>query len=265
MRTQLRLVSDDRTSPTDFDLDADDTGEPEVTGRATDDLEERVVEELLFRVQTIGTAYPFEMISSPSGFSQQLRLKPSRREPRTGELVYVFCLLDSCIRDGLVTVATSERALVQRIGAIFQICSCIAVGGYTSAEVVSFGFPRASGTAFLPTLQAVWRQYGSYTVIKTIPYGFDDKLKDGGVDIIAWRRFDDGHAATFLMFVQVASGLDWKDKPVAADVKAIRQWFIGERFEHFLPAICIPFPLWFDLDEPPRTPKGTSCRLATGW
>ena len=66
------------------------------------------------------------------------------------------------------------------------------------------------------------------------------------------------------MFVQVASGLDWKDKEVAGDVKAIRQWFEGARFEHFLPAICIPFPLWFDLDEPPRDTSGNKQDFSRG-
>jgi hypothetical protein len=66
------------------------------------------------------------------------------------------------------------------------------------------------------------------------------------------------------MFVQVASGLHWKDKPVADDVKTIRQWFTGERFEHFLPAICIPFPLWFDLNEPPTDTEGNKLPFSDG-
>jgi len=125
------------------------------------------------------------------------------------------------------------------------------VGGYTNAEVVSFGFPRATGTSFLPALQQAWSRYGSYCIHSDNHYGFDDKLKDGGIDIIAWRPFADRFAATFIMFVQVASGLDWKDKEVAGDVRSLKGWFAGGSFEHFLPAICIPFPLWFDLDEPP--------------
>lgn len=264
LRTQLRLLSDDRASARDFDLDSDDMGEPEVTERAADDLEERVSEELLFRAQTVGTAYPFEIITSDDGIRQRLRRKTSWNESTSGELFYIFCLLDSAIRDGMVSVELAERALVHRIGNMFQICSCIAVGGYTNGEVVSFGFPRATGTAFLPALQQVWHRYGSYEIRQSMDHGFDDKLKDGGVDIVAWRHFDDRHAATALMFVQVASGLDWKDKEVAADVRSIRQWFIGERFEHFLPAICIPFPLWFDLDEPPSDEVGNALPFSDG-
>ena len=66
------------------------------------------------------------------------------------------------------------------------------------------------------------------------------------------------------MFVQVASGLDWKDKEVSGDVKALRKWFDGPSFDHFLPAICIPFPLWFDLDEPPEDVMGRKLMFSEG-
>ena len=265
LRSLLRRGTDDRASPNDYASDADDNGEQEVTDRAADDLNERVSEEIGLRIRTVGPAYPFELVEGGAfGTAQVLRRKESWQQTQSGELVYTFCLLDSALRDHLIDVPRSQQSIVTRIGYIFQICSCIAVGGYTGADVVSFGFPRATGDAFLPALRAAWRRYGSYTVRPDVPHGFDDKLKDGGVDIIAWRNFNDGHAATFLMFVQVASGLDWKDKPVADDVKAIKQWFVDERFEHFLPAICIPFPLWFDLDEPPKSAVGDSLPYAAG-
>lgn len=265
LRSLIRRSTDDRTSPRDFDPDADDSGEHEVTERAADDLIERVSEEIAFRIRTVGSAYPFELNQQGAlGTAQVLRRSGSWFQAATGELVYTFCLLDSAMRDHLIDVPPDQKAFITRIGNIFQICSCIAVGGYTGAEVVSFGFPRATGDAFLPALQSAWQRYGSYSIRPDIPHGFDTKLKDGGVDIIAWRSFNDGHAATFLMFVQVASGLGWKDKPVASDVKAIRQWFVDERFEHFLPALCIPFPLWFDLDEPPKNAVGDSLPYAEG-
>jgi hypothetical protein len=264
IRSQLRRTSDGRGSPKDFDIDADDNGEPEITDRTADDLEERVCDELTFRQETIGDSYPFALVNSPDGRSNRLHLKSTWHNITSGELIYVFCLLDSGIRDALISVAKGERALVQSIGNVFQICACIAVGGYIDAEVVSFGFPRATGTGFLPALQAAWARYGSYSIATHSQHGFGEKLKDGGVDIIAWRHFHDRLAGTLIMFVQVASGLDWKEKTIVEDVKEIRQWFTGVRFEHFLPAICIPFPLWFDLDEPPTDNMGNAVAFNDG-
>lgn len=264
IRSQARRISDGRTSPKEIDAGADDIGEPEITDRLADDLEEKLFEELSFRATTIGTSYPFELITGAGGLSHALRLRSSWKAEETGELVYTFCLLNSGIRDGLISQPPSARPLVQAIGNIFQICSCIAVGGYTNAEVVSFGFPRAMGNGFLPALQEAWGRYGSYRIYGEIPYGFDDKLKDGGVDIIAWRHFADRYAATLIMLVQVASGLDWKDKEVAGDVRALRKWFNGPSFDHFLPAICIPFPLWSDVDEPPEDATGRKLTFVEG-
>ncbi len=229
-----------------------------------DDLEERLSEELDLRIRNAGNAYPFELVTGSGGRSQLLKLRDTWNCAATGELAYTFCLLDSCIRDGLINYPPSARSLVEAIGNIFQICSCVAVGGYTNAEVVSFGFPRANGSNFLTALRLAWSQYGSYSILGQIPHGFDDKLKDGGIDIIAWRHFPDRYAATFVMFVQVASGLDWKEKEVAGDVRTLKSWFSGPAIEHFLPAICIPFPLWFDLDEPARDADGNKTDFRKG-
>ncbi len=264
IRTQVRRQVDDRAQASDVDEDADDAGEAEITDRLADDLEERLSEEIALRQQTIGSAYPFELVTAPGGRSQLLMLRDSWSNAMSGELVYIFCLLDSGIRDGLIKYPASARPIVDAIGNIFQICSCVAVGGYTNAEVVSFGFPRATGTGFLPALQQAWSRYGSYSIHSTIPYGLDDKLKDGGIDIIAWRPFMDRFAATLIMFVQVASGLNWKDKEVAGDVRSLKGWFANGSFDHFLPAICIPFPLWADLDEPPVDTDGKKVVFRNG-
>jgi hypothetical protein len=264
IRSLVRRQADDRARARDVDADADDTGEAEITDRLPEDLEERLAAELAFRIQTIGKAYPFELDTTQGGRSQLLRLRNSWSNAQSGELVYVFCLLDSGIRDGLISYPPSANPLVNAIGNVFQICSCVAVGGYTNAEVVSFGFPRATGTSFLPALQQAWNRYGSYSIRTQIPHGFDDKLKDGGVDIIAWRHFADRFAATLIMFVQVASGLNWKDKDVSGDVLTLKKWFSGPTIEHFLPAICIPFPLWFDLDEPAVNEDGNRTDFSDG-
>src|SRR5262245_1873978 len=103
IRSQLRRTSDGRGSPKDFDIDADDNGEPEITDRTADDLEERVCDELTFRQETIGDSYPFALVSSPDGRSNRLQLKGTWHDITSGELIYVFCLLDSGIRDALIS------------------------------------------------------------------------------------------------------------------------------------------------------------------
>ncbi|CAN5446862.1 hypothetical protein BH10PSE1_BH10PSE1_27030 [soil metagenome] len=265
IRSLIRRSGDDRLAAVELDLDADVEGEPEITERAADDIEERVVEELEFRAATLGDAYPFVIENGSDGASEQLVRRDDWADLATGSGFYAFCLLDSAIREKTITVPKGpERAHVTAIGKVFQICACMAVGGYLNADVVSFGFPRATGDAFLPALKATWERYGSFKVLDEVPYGFDDALKDAGIDIIAWRKFPDPFAATFLMMVQVASGLNWKDKAVGDDIRAFKNWFHAPRFENVVPAMCIPFPLWFDLDEPPSDDEGNKLPFSAG-
>src|SRR5947209_8988322 len=103
--------------------DASEVGQPEITERLADDIEERVVEEIILRQTLIGAAYPFELRTVDDGRLSHLRIRPSWNDLTNGELFYVFCLLDSGIRDGLISFPRAQRNLVQKIGNIFQICA----------------------------------------------------------------------------------------------------------------------------------------------
>jgi hypothetical protein len=264
VRSLVRQLDDGRSRATDVDTDAETEVQPEITERLSDDMEERIFEELSFRADKIGNAYPFKIEEQGAKATQHLLRKDSWREPEQGELFYIFCLLNSALRDGLIECPKDTRYLKDALGNLFQICSCVAVAGYTKSEIASFGFPRAAGDSFLPALQKTWKRYGSFDVRNNIPFGFDESLKDGGIDIIAWRHFPDGYAATLILFAQVASGMGWKDKEIAADVRQLRQWFEGAAFTNFSPAICIPFPLWFDMDEPPNDELGKPLPFSEG-
>lgn len=263
IRSEWRRANDDRPGAKELDPDADIELQPEITERAVDDLEERLVEEIAFRVAILGDVYPFELVTGANGEPTQIRRKATWAEIEHGHGVYVFCLLDSAIREKLISVPDAQKGFVNDIGKIFQICACVAVGGYLNADVISFGFPRATGDAFLPALKDVWARYGSYSVLDAIPHGFDEALKDAGIDIIAWRKFADPYAGTLLIMAQVASGLGWKAKAVGDDIKGLKNWFNAPRFEHVTPAMCIPFPLWFDLGEPPEDDQGNKLPFHT--
>jgi hypothetical protein len=157
--------------------------------------------------------------------------------------------LISAIRHHQIILRPEERYLELKIGRLFQICSCLAVAGYLDGEIVSFGAPRATGDAFHPALRKVWERHGTYQAIEKIPHGFDSHLQDGGLDIICWKHFADRFASTLLLFVQVASGIHWKGKSIIPDIKQIDQWMAPPRFEHSVPALAIPMPLWCDLEE----------------
>jgi hypothetical protein len=213
-------------------------------------LEEMIVsvfDELEFRKNALGSAYPFDIDGKNASISLQLAEDFSHK----GQVVYLFCLLATALRTKLLATEEHVHEAHKKIGNTFQICACLAAGGYTLGRVASFGFPRAEGDAFLPALQRTFSRFGFGKTHEQPPSGYPNSLKDGGIDVFAWRPFPDQMPSTMFLVGQCASGLDWHEKPVSNFIPQLNAWFVdGGLPEHALPAIFIPFPLHYDLPDP---------------
>ena len=126
---------------------------------------------------------------------------------------------------------------------MFQVCACLAAGGYTAGEVVSFGFPRPTGTAFLPALRATYERFGAGSVKQSVPPGFPVATKDDGIDVIAWRDHPDRMPGKLYLLGQCASGVDWRTKSVVDRIEPFHGWFTELPARHYLPSMFIPFTL----------------------
>lgn len=205
------------------------------------------IEEIQYRASVLDDCYPFELDD------RGLTVKCLVEEPinHEGHLVYLFCLMATAIRDDRLRAAGTgpERAAhARRIADTFQVCACLAAGGYLSGAVASFGFPRASGDAFLPALREVFRRFGSGQVIQEVPAGFPASLKDGGVDVIAWRDHRDRMPGKLYLVGQCASGAGWADKSVVSDMDSLNNWVHGHP-RYCTPAMFIPFPVQHELND----------------
>ncbi|MCW5785065.1 MAG: hypothetical protein KIT39_17250 [Nitrospirales bacterium] len=205
-----------------------------------------VVEEILYRDRVLHGHYPF--VVKPRGV---LLAHPKNEEQlTTGEWVYLFCLLCSAIReDGL---QAESAALTKRIPALFQMCSCLAAAGYLSGSVSSFGFPRAEGNAFLPALRLAYKNFGEGTVRSDsdVPPGSPSQLKDGGIDVIAWKDFPDRLPGKLYLLGQCASGKNWRGKTVKTYVAPLHgNWFVGHPPSDPINAMFIPFTFHHELQD----------------
>lgn len=200
-----------------------------------------VLEELEYRLRILGDYYPFRIETRGQNWRIIHEMQPIDPETIPARTCYTFCLLTSAIRDrciGGTGIGPIERALANH----FQAIASEAAAGLLGGEVVSFGWPRPSGTAFLPALHDVARRLRSGTALNERPLWSNGRDKDAGIDVIAWRDFPDARPGKIVLLGQVASGNNWTEKSVKSDTHHFFSWFSKRPTEHFIPAIFIPFP-----------------------
>lgn len=252
IRRLIESDSDGDDHGTDVDPSTGEALDREILDHGPIDVIERLHEELEYRARVCGECYPFalEYSDGPAGFDGTFRLRCLINEPipTSHHTFYTLCLLETGIRDQIVAVS-DVNVTNHRLGLLFQVASCLALGGYFRGHIVWFGFPRPDANAFLPALRSVFERYGSHTVLDRIPAGYPRDLKDGGIDIIAWIDFEDGRGAKSVIYGQVASGYDWPHKTLLGFIAKFQNWFLPPAIAHASPAILIPFPIHHGLEE----------------
>jgi hypothetical protein len=109
---------------------------------------------------------------------------------------------------------------------------------------MSFGFPRPDGAEFLKALRRVYRLFGDGRPCRKPRKAAPPKVKDNGIDVIAWKRSIDNLPSTHYLIGQVASGNDWTDKSVKADREHFHDyWFVEKPGSQAEDAMFIPFGL----------------------
>jgi hypothetical protein len=214
---------------------------------AEDQLVLAVQGEIIRRRKNIGDDYPFRI--DDSGRAMQL-ITPLTE----AGAVYLFCLFLSHAFDRTILPKALAPKVTNQIRDLFQACATVAAGGFVQGPSMSFGFPRPDGATFLKALHRVYQLFGDGKPLKKPRVAAAKKIKDNGIDIIAWRRSIDNLPCTLYLIGQVASGADWEGKSVVPD----REHFHKYWFEH-VPgsqphdAMFMPFGL-----EPEEPDDGTT-------
>ncbi len=233
----------------------DRSGRDPVTGELLDEeiLEEArskpfqiAFDELEYRAASLGDSYPFEVDS----IRLVVRAKFAAEQVHFGQVAYAFCLLATAIRDKKLAVGEMLNDETISLPLHFQVCVCLAAGGYFGGAVCSFGFPRATGDGFLSALRAAYKRFGYGAVRQRIEPGMPKATKDGGVDVIAWLDHPDRMPSKLYSLGQSASGRDWTAKSAVGSVGPFHaEWFSDHPAGHCLPAMYIPFLIHDKLEE----------------
>jgi hypothetical protein len=236
-----------------YDLLGENSHELEIDESTGERLEEEILEdaraasadvvldELCSRASVLGEFYPFRIETRGQNWRLVHVEDCDEAEAKAARACYVFCLLTSAIRDRRIQGA-GVAPLTLALPNHFQAIATAAAAGVLGGEVVSFGWPRPEGTAFMPALQSVAGMLGMGTPRDTAPLWSNGHEKDSGIDVIAWRDFADFQPGKLVLFGQVASGNNWTEKSVNSDTPRFLSWFSEHPTKHYIPAIFIPFP-----------------------
>ena len=212
-----------------------------------DELVLCVQAEIARRRNNVGDDYPFRIDAR----GRTLQLVSPISEVGS---VYLFCLFLSHAFDRTIVPKKLAPKVTNRIRDWFQACATIAAGGYVEGPSMSFGFPRPDGTNFLKALHRVYQLFGDGKPRSRPRAAAAKKIKDNGIDIIAWRRSIDNLPCTLYLIAQVASGDDWKSKSVIPDREHFHKyWFEDVPGSQPHDAMFMPFGL-----EPEDPEDGTA-------
>ena len=191
------------------------------------------------RKRALGTAYPFDL-------DERGRVVFfTAEEPDLGQGAYLVSLLLSNLRavtpllDG--SHAHPSDAEVRLLRNYFQYFATAAIAAEIGGAAWSFGFPRPDGTGFSTKLSEIW------AVLRDGTVGFDPAAplspKDDKVDIFAWREPRDRLPGFLLVAAQVATGGNWRDKPIKNHVDRVfpRRWFSRLPVTEMIAYHVIPF------------------------
>ena len=147
----------------------------------------------------------------------------------------------SVLRDGRLTGGPIKDKSKKDFAVLFQTVAHLAATQLMGNGGHSFGYPRPDGSNFLHALQKFVDLFGiGEPKTQHLPSS-SHKEKDEGIDVIAWRSFADRRPGQVLLLGQVASGNDWRQKPVLTAVGRFLDWFVTRPSQFYLPAIFIPF------------------------
>ena len=190
---------------------------------AREDVAAGAVTRMASRKRALATAYPFELDQRGS------MILFTATEPDLGQAAYLVSLLLSNLRAVTPLLDGSQvhpsEAEVRLLRNYFQYFATAAIAAEIGGSAWSFGFPRPDSTGFATKLSEIW------AVLRDGTVGFDPAAppspKDDKVDIFAWREPRDRLPGFLLVAAQVATGGNWRDKPIKYHVDRVfpRRWF----------------------------------------
>jgi hypothetical protein len=240
------IDDDDEDLGGDGDDERDGEGSRYILDDRSQNLSDRALDELEYRLTTLGDNYPFEIESA--GTSWKLKYRPSVNGPsKFAHYTYVSCLLVSAIKYKFLNLH-HLKSEYKEIADHFQLLSYLVAPEVIGGEAYWMGWPRPDDSVKLAdALQNVVGQMKLGTLRSTAPPWDSAWAKDGTVDIVAWRHFVGRAPGAMVLYGQVASGMNWRDKPLRTYFDPYYTgWFETTPSRQYWQSMFIPYPVHED-------------------
>ncbi|SHJ48331.1 hypothetical protein SAMN02745244_02606 [Tessaracoccus bendigoensis DSM 12906] len=229
------------------DLDAEVVDE-EILEPENDELSERVYEELAYRERVLGALYPFKLVSEYGKWSLRRRAGISESDG-AAHRCYISCLLISSIHSELLPTK-SDHDVFKSSARALQVEAYLTAAEVLGGRAFWFGSPRPDGSGMLKAIQDLASSMGTAVAPEARPLGLSANAADGTVDIVAWRPFLDGQAASIVAYGQVASGRNWTAKPIKSFIDGhFLPWFAKAPSHKHIEMLFVPFPQHHEQQE----------------
>lgn len=250
-----RVISDDLEHAQETDPETGEVFDAEILDSKVEDRRQQLWDELSRRQDALGDSYPFVVVKSSTGWTLTTR-RSGGSNHRIARLGYVMSLLIASFRHHHIQKQDSDPAewerLERELADRFQSLAVFAAGNMfgPGTEVYWFGFPRPEHSGFHTALPRLVEAMRLGKLLEKPPYNTESD-QDATVDLVAWRRFADGHYGALVLYGQVASGNKWNDKSIYAHIQdRFFHHFIEVPASKYLGATFIPFVLHSGIKVP---------------
>lgn len=209
-------------------------------------LSDRALDEIEYRLNTLGSKYPFKIVSAGTNWTV-VYTPPRSGAEKFAAYSYVSCLLVSAIKYKYVKLHHLKQEY-RAIADHFQLLSYLVAPEVLGGDAFWMGWPRPDDTTKLSAaLEKVTKRMELGKVRSTPPDWDAGWAKDGTVDIVAWRKFVGRAPGAVILYGQVASGMDWRTKPLRTYFDPYYTgWFESTPSRQYIQSMFIPYPVHED-------------------
>jgi hypothetical protein len=222
--------------------DKDLAGDRGILNDVDENLSDRIFKEISFREQALGDSYPFRIQVSGQNWHLIARKPPVSPGLTLAHNFYIASLLISAIKYEYIDVPKNDRIRVF-MPELMQIMAVVTAAEYVSGEAYWMGWPRPNATPkFLSAVEQLIQRAMIGRVASANDAYDPASVKDGSVDLVAWRSFSDRKAGKLVMYGQVASGKNWRGKSLRSTYDPhFNNWFVNGPTREKVFSMFIPF------------------------